>query len=129
MPLLFHPDSGIILICDFRDGVPPEMVKQRPVLVVSPRSRGHGLVTVVPMSETAPLNPQPWHVAVPPGVYPIARGPMWFKCDMLATVGLARLDRVRVGRNGSARQYQAPVVTPELLARVRRGVAAALGLD
>ena len=129
MALRFHPDSGTILICDFRDGVPPEMVKARPVLVISPRSRGQGLVTVVPMSETAPLHPQPWHVPVPAGVYPIARGPMWFKCDMLYTVGLARLDRVRAGRAGTNRQYLAPVVGQELLALVRRGVASALGLD
>jgi mRNA interferase MazF len=46
---------GQILICDFSSGfVEPEMVKVRPVVVISPKPRKsiHSLCTVVPLSTT-----------------------------------------------------------------------------
>jgi mRNA interferase MazF len=55
MSLTFHPDAGTIVICDYSTGFqPPEMVKVRPVVVVSPRRRGSQLVTVVPISRGKP---------------------------------------------------------------------------
>ena len=54
-PITFHPKPGHVLICDFNTGFrPPEMVKKRPVVVIS-ESRQQ-LVTVVPLSTTEP-NP------------------------------------------------------------------------
>jgi hypothetical protein len=67
---------GAIVICDFSEGFrPPEMVKIRPVVVISPRRRTAQLVTVVPLSSVAPLPVQPWHYQLPPGAYrpPVAR--------------------------------------------------------
>jgi uncharacterized protein YifN (PemK superfamily) len=52
---------------------------------------------------------------------------MWAKCDMVLTVGLARLDRVKV-RIGGVRAYQTHKATPEDLAAVVAGVKAALGI-
>ena len=40
MTLGFHPNAGDIVICDYATGFkPPEMVKVRPVVVISPRRR------------------------------------------------------------------------------------------
>jgi uncharacterized protein YifN (PemK superfamily) len=125
MPITFHPDSGAILICDFSTGFqPPEMVKVRPVVIVSPRRRGSGLVTVIPLSSTPPSPPEPWHHLLSPGAYPPARGPIWAKCDMVLTIALTRLDRVRAG-GGGYKVFQMP---PADLAAIRAGIKAALGL-
>lgn len=128
MTLTFHPDRGTILICDFSTGFqPPEMVKVRPVVVISPRRRIGQLATVVPLSSSRPSPVEPWHFELPPGAYPPARGPMWAKCDMLATVALARLDRVKVGGRGGP-TYQTFQLGPQEMAAVMVGVKAALGL-
>jgi len=129
VPLSFHPGPGAIVICDFTTGFqPPEMVKMRPVVVISPRHRVGQLATVVPLSSTPPVPAQPWHHQLAAGAYPPARGPMWAKCDMLATVGLIRLDRVRVRGPGGGWQHQVFQVPPTDLAAILAGVKAALGL-
>jgi mRNA interferase MazF len=128
MPLTFHPGPGTIVICDFSEGFrPPEMVKIRPVVVISPRRRLAELVTVVPLSSREPVPVDPWHYRLPPGAYPPARGAIWAKCDMVQTVGLARLDRVKA-RIGGQRVYQAFQLGDAELAAILAGVRAALGL-
>jgi uncharacterized protein YifN (PemK superfamily) len=58
-------------MCDFKGYVVPEMVKIRPVVVVARNRKNRKLVTVVPLSTTAPdaledhhhelgANPLPW---------------------------------------------------------------------
>lgn len=129
MPLTFHPDAGTILICDFSTGFrPPEMVKVRPVVVISPRRRVAQLATVVPLSSVAPVPVEAWHYCLPPGAYPPARGPIWVKGDMVATVALNRLDRVRV-KAGGTRTYHTFQLGPAELAAVLGCVRAALGLS
>jgi mRNA interferase MazF len=128
LPLTFHPGPGAMVICDFSTGFrPPEMVKVRPVVVISPQRRTSQLVTVVPLSSTAPVPIEPWHYRLPPGAYPPARGPIWAKCDMVATVALDRLDRVRV-KAGGVRTHQTFQLSATDLAAVLAGVRAALGL-
>lgn len=40
MALTFHPKPGAILVCDYDTGfVPPEMVKKRLCIVITPRLR------------------------------------------------------------------------------------------
>ncbi|HEY1931692.1 MAG TPA: type II toxin-antitoxin system PemK/MazF family toxin [Acetobacteraceae bacterium] len=128
MPLTFHPGPGAIAICDFSRGFqPPEMVKVRPVVVISPRRRSGQLVTVVPLSSTAPVPVDPWHYNLPPGAYPPARGPIWAKCDMVTTVALERLDRVKTSVDGR-RVYRTFQLADADLAAILAGVRAALGL-
>ena len=97
MALPYHPRRGEVLICDFDTGFqPPEMVKKRPVVVISPKDSHHrGVCTVVPLSTTAPEPLRRWHHPLPhvkvPGLR--ATAPMWAKCDMLATVGFVRLNK------------------------------------
>lgn len=129
MALAFHPGPGAIVICNFETGFrAPEMVKTRPVVVISPRRRGGQLVTVVPLSSTEPQRAEPWHHRLSPGAYPPARGPMWAKCDMLATVALHRLDRVKVKRAG-VRTYQAYQLPAGDLVAILACVRAALGVS
>lgn len=128
VPLTFHPPPGTIVICDFSTGFrPPEMVKVRPVVVISPRRRTGQLATVVPLSSTPPLPVEPWHYRLPPGAYPPARGAIWVKGDMVATVALDRLDRVRV-KTGGTRAYHTFQLDQTALAAVLACVRAGIGL-
>lgn len=118
------------MICDYSTGFrPPEMVKVRPVVVISPRRRGSQLVTVVPISSVAPLLVEPWHYLLPDGAYPPARGPMWVKADLIATVALARLDRVKVKGPGGTRGYHVFRLTAADMRAIGAAVKAALGLS
>jgi uncharacterized protein YifN (PemK superfamily) len=109
MPLLqgIYPSPGQVLICDFGPepgtieppglmagplGVPPELFKLRPVVVISP---GRGLSTVVPFSTVAPKTPQKYHLCIPAGRYEFldADADSWAKTDLLGTESNLRLDR------------------------------------
>jgi mRNA interferase MazF len=128
MALTFHPGAGAIVICDFSTGFKaPEMVKVRPVVVISPRRRRGQLATVIPLSSTEPTPAEPWHFAIPPGVYPPARGPMWAKADMVVTVALDRLDRVLMRNASGQRTYHVFQLSEADMAGLRRAVLAALG--
>ncbi|MCA3277869.1 MAG: type II toxin-antitoxin system PemK/MazF family toxin [Roseomonas sp.] len=64
MPLQHHPKIGSILICDFNKGfVAPEMVKRRPVIVISPPINvRHRLCTIIPISTEPPKIVMRYHV-------------------------------------------------------------------
>lgn len=133
MSLTFHPKPGMVLICDFNTGFKaPEMIKRRPVVVISPRPRrSNQLCTIVPLSTTAPNPVEPFHHRMDPRSLPgkLARRETWAKCDMLATVSLERLDRVMVGKDaGGKRIYVAEQVVAGDLEAIRRGVMIALGI-
>jgi mRNA interferase MazF len=115
-------------MCDFTTGFrPPEMVKRRHVVVVSPRYRRHtGLCLVVPFSTVAPHEIEPHHYEIRPGTYDFfdAAKTTWAKCDMLTCVCFERLDRLLLyGR------YQAPRLRLNDLQAIQRCVGHALQLD
>jgi mRNA interferase MazF len=125
-------NSGV-LICDFNTGFKaPEMIKRRPVVVISPRPRrSNQLCTIVPLSTTAPNPVEPFHHRMDPRSLPgkLGRKETWAKCDMLATVSLERLDRVMAGKEPSGKRIcVADPVTADDLEAIRRGVMTALGL-
>ena len=97
MALPYYPSRGEVLICDFDSGFqPPEMVKKRPVVVISIKeSHRRRLCTVVPFSTTEPAPRERWHHSLAhvrvPGLH--AAAPMWAKCDMVATVSFDRLNK------------------------------------
>lgn len=134
MAIQFPPSPGDILICDFTTGFrPPEMVKRRPVLVVSPRLRHRdGLCTVVPLSTTVPRRPVAYQCEIdlpfaPPPPFQAAR--VWAKADMLATVAYGRLDLMRSQRQANGkRQYLRIRIQPAELAKVEACIRVALGL-
>ena len=134
MALNFHPEPGMVLICDFTTGFRvPEIVKRRPVVVISPRRRrASPLCTVVALSTTAPSPVERFHHRLDPASLPgrLADKETWAKGDLLATVSLARLDRVRVGRNKQGKRlYLAHAVTAGDLSALRQCVQVALGLQ
>lgn len=133
MPITFKPSTGMVLMCNFDTGFQsPEMVKVRPVVVLSPQRNNGQTCTVVPLSSTAPEIMGPVHHEIDPLSLPARLrkvGPIWAKCDMVTTVGLARLDRVKDGRDGAGkRRYVAQSVTLDDLLAIRRAVLIALGL-
>ena len=108
--LPYLPRPGEVLICNFDDGgfMPPEMVKRRPVIVVSRKdSHDRYLCTVVPISATEPAAPKIWHHPLPhvrvPGFEDTEN--RWAKCDMIATVRFERLSKPYRLMNGNGRQY------------------------
>jgi uncharacterized protein YifN (PemK superfamily) len=66
MPIKEHPPLGTILICDFDAGFKvPEMVKRRPVVVISPKIESRfGLCTVVALSATEPDPVESYHCTI-----------------------------------------------------------------
>jgi mRNA interferase MazF len=128
----FHPKIGTILKCDFDSGFKvPEMVKRRPVVVVSPQiAQRASLCTVVAISTERPNIKLPYHylleVDLPP---PYEEGPNWIKGDMVYSVSFNRLDLFRSGRDGSGKRvYESPIVTQEQLREIRKCMLCALGL-
>ena len=127
MAISFHPRAGQILVCDFRGYEVSEIVKIRPVMVVSPKlpNRSH-LATVVPISLTPPRREVPFVVRSSKNYQPAEADdlPCWAKCDLLANVSLARLNGFKIGR----RKWATPQATGPDLHAVRLGVVHGLGL-
>ena len=137
MALMYYPKPGEILLCDYDTGFQaPEMTKRRPVVIVSPRLRRRGdLVGVVPLSTTAPSSVESHHCeielarALPK---PFDSVTMWAKCDMLATISLARLDRFKVGRTGGGshkRMFISGQLTDDQLRSLKIAMLHGLGLS
>lgn len=136
MPIKFPVAPGTILLCDYSLGGfrPPEMVKRRPAVVVSPRlPRRDGLCAVVPLSGTPPTHEVAYVVRLDLGEplpEPFSSQIWWAKCDLVATVGFDRLDLFRTGRDQTGkRRYLHPKLATDSFRSVRVGVLAGLGID
>ena len=124
MTLPYLPKPGEVLVCNFDDGgfMPPEMVKRRPVVVVSRKdSHDRKLCTVVPLSSTPPAERKIWHHPLPhvrvPGFDDTED--RWAKCDMLSTVSFRRLTKPYRLTMGHGRQFIGVYLSDEDLACVR----------
>lgn len=135
MPILYPLPPGTIVLCDYSRGgfQPPEMVKRRPALIISPRlPHRDGLCSVVPLSTTPPPKAVEYVVEInldeaPPE--PFQDTQLWAKCDMVATVSFARLEMFRGPRlPGGQRKYIKPKLPPDVFLTVQQGVLAGLGL-
>jgi uncharacterized protein YifN (PemK superfamily) len=112
-------------MCDFRGYVVPEMVKVRPVVVVARNRKNRQLVTVVPLSTTAPATLEDCHHELSANPLPGKEHvTCWAKCDMIATVSLARLDRYKVAQ----RKYVAPELLEADFGAIKKAIVSALGL-
>lgn len=131
----FHPKPGALLLCRYwRDSVEPEMVKTRPVIVVSPRLRRRdGLCTVVPLSTTPPQSPQDYHCEIDlsrPLPSPWNAVSHWVKADMIATVGHGRLELIGIGRDQYGKRKHLNLVIPnDDLTRIRACILRGLSFD
>lgn len=135
MPIKQHPAAGTVILCDFSGGFrEPEMVKRRPVVVISPRIRARpGLCTVVALSRADPHPVMPYHALIdlrPKLPAPWGSDGIWVKGDMINAVGFHRLDLIRLGRTGSgSRDYLLEPLPADTLATIQACVLAALGLQ
>lgn len=123
----WQPSPGQILICHFGLGFrSPEMVKTRPVVVISPKvNPWTRLCVVVPISSRAPEPVLHHHYRLPDGIVPGEKyKEAWIKGDTLMAVSCHRLDRIKVG----FRNYVAPMVPAEVLKEVRRCVLHSTGM-
>lgn len=131
--ILNKPLVGEVFDCEFPSCFqPPEMVKRRPVVVISPKSViRQGLVTVVPISMTAPEPLEPWHCEVPleamPLPYQDKAGVRYAKCDMVYNLSVTRLNMVGIRVNGKRESYKGRV-SLATLQEIRRCAAIALGI-
>ena len=114
-------------MCDFSGFTPPEINKTRPVIVISPKLPYRSeIVTIVPISLTAPHHQLPYVVKLSKNYHPLEPDDLscWAKCDMLMNIGHFRLTGFKVGR----RKWDYPQLTGDDLKHVRTGVLSALGL-
>ena len=116
-------------MCDYGTGFrEPEMVKRRPVIVVSKQLHYRSLLcSVVPLSTTPPKFDVPYVVKIALD-RPLSRAfsslEMWAKVDMLATVGFNRLDLFRSDRDQTGkRRYYCPKISNEDLLAIKVGIA------
>ena len=127
----FHLRPGMVLYCDFSTGFqPPEIIKKRPVVILSPRSQ---LCIVIPLSTTIPMQVKSYHHQLERSSLPsilCKKGEVWAKCDMIYTVSLARLDRVKNGHDKNGKTlYTSHFVTKNDFECIKKAVLAALGFN
>jgi mRNA interferase MazF len=134
VPLLYHPKRGTILICNYDTGFrPPEMVKRRPAVVISPAISSRGeLCTIVPLSTTPPDTIRPYHRSIvidPPLPKPWSTKVVWAKCDMVFAASFQRLDLIRTAKvHGQPRQYRMNLLPSVDLNEILAGVLSSVGL-
>ena len=132
MPITFHPEQRMVLMCNFDTGFrAPEMVKIRPVIVLSAQRHNRETCIIVPVSTTKPYPIETFHHRLEPASLPdrLRKAESWVKGNMITTVANWRLDRVRVARNpDGSRQYVAHKITVADWAAVQQAVAVAIGL-
>ncbi|MCL8302195.1 type II toxin-antitoxin system PemK/MazF family toxin [Pseudomonas mosselii] len=104
------------------------MIKVRPVVILRSHRHNSQLVTVVPLSTTAPEILEDHHIELPSQLDG-GGNVCWAKCDMVYTVSLGRLDRCRVrSRHGGGRQYVVFKLEDSQFSSVQKAVSKALGL-
>lgn len=134
MPIREHPPIGTVLLYDFDQGFrAPEMVKRRPVIVISPKiSVRSGLCTVVALSLEEPSPHMAYHCQIkldPPLPEPWGDAVRWVKGDMVCAVGFHRLDFPRYGKDEAGKRvYRYEPLQAADMRRVRACVLSALGL-
>ncbi|WP_336940831.1 type II toxin-antitoxin system PemK/MazF family toxin [Vibrio cholerae] len=130
--LRFHPKKGTILCCDFSEGFKaPEMVKIRPVIVVTPQLPGRvDLCTIVPLSTVEPQPKLPFHHEMSPEslTEKLKQKTCWAKCDMLYTVSLERLDRISEKSASGKRTFVTGKATAEDMLAIEQCILNGLGL-
>ena len=113
-------------MCDFRGFVAPEMVKTRPVVVISPNHMHRpGLITVVPLSTTPPNPVEAYHYCLKGNPVPGSYDVVWAKCDMVVTIRIERLERIRLERGN----FETGHISMEQVREIRLKASYSLGVD
>lgn len=124
--LTYQPKPNTIIMCNFEGFISPEMVKNRPVLVLTRNKKNPKLVTIVPISTTEPYEITNLHIEI---VGPIDGKKAWVKCDMVTTVCLERLDRLRIITTGQRCKWGTKTLDIDKFQEVKKGVANYIGLN
>lgn len=100
--LRFQPKSGSVIYCDYKGFISPEMIKKRPVIVISKHKHNSKLVAVVPISTSEPSTILSHHIKMEEAFCEnhLSGKKSWVKCDMINVVCLDRLDLVRNRKTG-----------------------------
>lgn len=95
--LTFQPKVGSVVYCDYRGFIQPEMIKKRPVIIVSSHKQNYKLVSVVPISTTPPYPVLHYHLEMNFKfcIAHLDSKKSWVKCDMINVVCLERLHLVK----------------------------------
>lgn len=133
MTVKIHPQPGTIVRVDLSEGFrPPEMVKRRPCIVLSPPIWGRAqMCTIVPLSTKDPDPVHPHHLKIrldPPLPAPYDSPEMWVKGDIVLTVAFHRLRLLFTSKNNGKREYDVRVLDHETFEQVRHCVRHGLGL-
>jgi len=135
MAIREHPLKGSILYCDFNQGfTEPEMVKRRPIIVISPKIKGRdGLCTVVALSTTPPHPIMPYHAQLdinpPLPSYFDSKG-VWIKGDMVYSVGFQRLDLISFGKDPTGKRvYYLSTISLDQLKIVQSCILRGMGMQ
>ena len=135
------PDRGRILIVNFEQAgvaVPPEMVgSARPCMVVQNNRLARGrLVTVIPLSTTAPNTPGKQHHKMHhlsfrdwPLEWNGQKTERWAKCDCIVTVSLGRCTDPYRKLPYDGRRYVKVKATAADLAAIDKCLLWALGIN
>lgn len=121
-----QPKVGTIINCNFEGYISPEMLKRRPVVVLRKNKLNSQLVTVVPISTTAPRKATNLHIEIEG---PIDGKQAWIKCDMIYTVCLSRLSRLKQKDENGHYQWVNKSLDANLLEEVKKSIANYLGLN
>ncbi len=89
----FQPKSGSVLWCDYEGFIIPEMIKRRPVIIISKHKKNSSLVLVVPISTKMPKKEHYTNIELPRVISKkyFKDKRMWLKSDMINVVSLNRL--------------------------------------
>jgi uncharacterized protein YifN (PemK superfamily) len=123
MALSYQPKTKSIVMCDFAGLNPPEMVKIRPVVVLTKHRHNAQLVTVIPLSTTPPNQVAVHHHELSVNPLPGKKGlRCWAKCDMIYTLSTARMDRFKAPK----RNYMSLEICEADFIAIKTAVLAAL---
>ncbi|PAV00460.1 hypothetical protein CBG25_19335 [Arsenophonus sp. ENCA] len=129
MGLKFQPQVSSVLMCNFKGLIVPEIVKIRPIIVIARNRYNNKLVTVVPVSTTEPIPALDHH-------YELRENPIpgkehlrcWVKCDMIMTVSIERLDRIKL-RTWNGRNYEVPRISDNEMKEIKNSVLHGIGMS
>jgi len=125
--LKFQPKVGSVIYCDYVGFIAPEMIKKRPVIVISKHKHHSKLLAVVPISTVLPDKIFDYHIEMDPQFCTLylSGDKCWVKCDMFNVVSLERLHLVRDKKSGLR---HAPNVGPELIIKIKEAIRNVHGL-
>jgi uncharacterized protein YifN (PemK superfamily) len=109
---------GSVTYCDYKGFVVPEMIKQRPVIVVSKHPHHLKLLAVVPISTTKPSLIKNYHLEMNAqfcSTY-LSGERSWVKCDM---INVLSLDRIHLARDKKSGIQHIPNVGDKFLEEIK----------